>query len=88
MRNIEPTLTPGPASGPAVLSVLRGADGVWSVNEEGSEAAALSYFATKRAALRHAVQLARARRSCVLRILGSGGQVESSRSYADGDDAH
>jgi hypothetical protein len=85
MKNIQHPTRPGPAAGVSVLSVMEGADGVWSVNEEASDAQTLSYFASKHAAVRHALRVARQRRSCEVRLLGPGGRIESTRSYEMGD---
>jgi hypothetical protein len=77
----------GATSAASILSVAQGADGVWSVNERGSDAAAVSYFPSKRAAIRHALRAARLRRACLVRVLRGDGEVEVARSYASTPDS-
>jgi hypothetical protein len=68
-----------------VLSVSRGADGVWAVNEQGRNKAALSYFASKWSALRYAVRAARDKAGSEVRVLDESGQVASAHAYPDAD---
>jgi hypothetical protein len=66
-----------------VLSVTQGADGVWTVSEQGINKASISYFSTKWSAMKHAVRAAKTKRNCQVRVVDPDGQVEASRLYGD-----
>ena len=68
-----------------MLAVTQGADGVWTVNEQGINKAAISYFASKWSAVRYAVRTAKTKRNCQVRVVDPGGQVEASRLYGNSD---
>ena len=67
--------------GTPLLSVSQTRDGVWSVNERGPTRVAIAYFPTKWRAMRHAVQVARARPNCRVAVLERGGAVALSHDY-------
>jgi hypothetical protein len=78
---VERQRTPrGPAT---VLTVTRGADGVWTVSERGVNKAAMTYFPDKRSAVRHAVRTAKTKRDCEVRIVDQEGNVQTSRRYGE-----
>jgi hypothetical protein len=68
-------------SGMPLLSVTQTRDGVWSVNERGPTRVAIAYFPTKWGAMRHAVRVAKAKRSCRVAVLERGGAVQLSHEY-------
>jgi hypothetical protein len=63
------------------LSVSRTRDGVWSVNERGPSRVAIAYFPSKWGAMKHAVRVARAKRSCRVAVLQADGAPALSRDY-------
>ena len=67
--------------GTPLLSVVLSKDGVWSVNERGPTRVAIAYFPTKWGAMRHAVRVARAKRSCRVAVLERGGAVQLTHEY-------
>jgi hypothetical protein len=64
-----------------LLSVALSKDGVWSVNERGPSRVAVAYFPSKWGAMRHAVRVARAKRSCRVAVLESDGAVRLAHDY-------
>ena len=68
-------------SGLPLLSVTQTRDGVWSVNERGPTRVAIAYFPSKWGAMRHAVRVAKAKRSCRVAVLERGGAVQLSHEY-------
>ncbi len=67
---------------PAVIfSVTQGADGVWMVNEQGTNKSAISFFSTKWSAMKHAVRAAKTKRHCQIRVMDTDGRIETSRLY-------
>ena len=68
-------------SGLPLLSVTQTRDGVWSVNERGPTRVAIAYFPSKWGAMRHAVRVAKAKRSCRVAVLERGGAVQVSHEY-------
>jgi hypothetical protein len=69
-----------------LLSVVLSRDGVWSVNERGPSRVSVAYFPSKWGAMRHAVRVAKAKRSCRVAVLERGGEVRLARDY-DNDGA-
>jgi hypothetical protein len=67
--------------GMPLLSVVQTRDGVWSVNERGPTRVAIAYFPTKWGAMRHAVRVAKAKRSCRVAVLERGGAVQLTHEY-------
>ena len=63
------------------LSVSETHDGVWSVNERGASRVAVAYFPSKWGAMKHAVRVARAKRSCRVAVLQADGAPALSRDY-------
>jgi hypothetical protein len=61
--------------------VSRTRDGVWSVNERGPSRVAIAYFPSKWGAMKHAVRVARAKRSCRVAVLQVDGAPALSRDY-------
>ena len=72
-----------PADCDTVLSVAQGPDGVWSVNEQGLNKAAMTYFPSRWAALRHAVKAAHDKPECRVRVLQPDGAEACSRIYRE-----
>jgi hypothetical protein len=78
---------PGPAGrasgGRARVDVFRAAEGNWTVDEHAPGKSALSYFPTKLAAIRHALQVARSAAPSELRVLdGEGAVIEACEFHA------
>jgi hypothetical protein len=76
---------PGPPGrapgGSARVVVFQSSEGSWTVAEQAPGKGALSYFPTKVAALRHALQLARSAAPSELRVLDGRGGVAESREF-------
>jgi hypothetical protein len=73
---------PGQAQGGrARVVVFQAAEGNWAVDEQAPGKGALSYFPTKLAAMRHALQLARSAAPSELRVLDGRGAVTESREF-------
>lgn len=76
---------PGPpgraAGGRARVIVFQAAEGNWTVDEQAPGKRALSYFPTKLAAMRHALELARSTAPSELRVLDGRGAVTESREF-------
>jgi hypothetical protein len=66
---------------PPLVSVALSKDGIWSVNERGPSRVAVAYFPSKWGAMRHAVRVARAKRSCRVAVLEQDGTVRAARDY-------
>jgi hypothetical protein len=66
------------------LLVFRAADGAWSVNEEAPGKTAISYFASKLGAVRHAIRLAKSRRPSEVSVLDRDGSVRERRRFEPG----
>ena len=64
-----------------LLSVTQTRDGIWSVNERGPSRVAIAYFPSKWGAMKHAVRVARAKRSCRVAVLQADGAPALSRDY-------
>lgn len=63
------------------VSVVPTNDGVWSVNERGARVA-IAYFPSKYQAIKHAVRVAKAKRSCRVSVLEADGAVRLEREYS------
>jgi len=63
------------------LSVAGARYGEWSVNERGPSRVAIAYFPSKWGAMKHAVRVARAKRSCRVAVLQADGAPALSRDY-------
>jgi hypothetical protein len=76
---------PGPPgrapAGRAVVVVFPAAEGNWTVDEHAPGKSALSYFATKLGAMRHALQIARSTAPSELRVLDGRGTVTGAREF-------
>ncbi len=65
---------------PALLSVAKSPDGVWSVRERGPQRIAIAYFPKKWDAMKHAVKAAKAKPRARVVVLENE-EVRLSRDY-------
>jgi hypothetical protein len=70
-------------AGVPLVSVLQTRDGVWSVNERSPTRVAIAYFPTKWGAMKHAVRVAKSKRSCRVAVLEPDGAVQLAHEYME-----
>jgi len=66
-----------------LVSVALSKDGIWSVHERSPSRVAVAYFPSKLGAMKHALQVAKAKRRCRVAVFERDGAVKLEREYAN-----